>query len=118
MTKVLVVDDDQLVLDSTQSFLEAQGYHVVCAQDGEEALTKFDEDPADIALIDIFMPKQGGFNAIMSMQNHIPIIAMSGVSAHQFEPLNFAESLGATASLSKPFQPSELLDTITAILKT
>lgn len=117
MTTILIVDDDPMVLESTKTYLEAQGYNIICATDGNEALVKYNEETADIALIDIFMPNRGGFEIIMSMQHNIPIIAMSGISSHRFEPLSFAQSLGARSTLSKPFHPKELLKMIEDILE-
>jgi len=117
MPTILIVDDDPMILESTKAYLETQGFCVICAKDGNQALEKFKTKPADIALIDIFMPNKGGFTTIMSMHTDIPIIAMTGSSAHRFEPLAFAESLGAKATLSKPFHPIELMDAINQILK-
>jgi len=116
MTTILIVDDDPMVLESTKAYLETQGFLTLCAKDGDEALEKFSSQSADLALIDIFMPNRGGFETIMSMHKDIPIIAMSGVSSHRFEPLSFAESLGAKSTLSKPFHPRELMDAIAEIL--
>jgi DNA-binding response OmpR family regulator len=116
MTTILIVDDDRMVLESTQVYLETQGFSTLCAKDGNEALDLFNKHSADLALIDIFMPNKGGFETIMSMHKNVPIIAMSGVSSHRFEPLSFAQSLGATSTLSKPFHPKDLLDAITEIL--
>jgi len=116
MTIILIVDDDPMVLESTKAYLETQNFKVVCAKDGNEALDIYKTERADLALVDIFMPNRGGFETIMSMQHDIPIIAMTGVSSHHFEPLNFAESLGAHATLSKPFHPKELMDTIQEVL--
>ena len=116
MTKILIVDDDPMVRESTKAYLETQGFTIICAKDGDEALSIFKDEDADMALIDIFMPNRGGFETIMSMHQNIPIIAMSGVSSHRFEPLSFAESLGARSTLSKPFHPKELMKAIQDIL--
>lgn len=117
MTKILIVDDDPMVLESTKIYLESKGYETVCAKDGDEALQIYKKEQADMALIDIFMPNRGGFETIMSMRNNIPIIAMSGVASHRFEPLSFAESIGARATLTKPFEPRKLLEEIEKIIK-
>ncbi len=118
MTTILIVDDDTMVLESTKAYLETQDFTVLCARDGNEALELIQKEVIDIALIDIFMPNKGGFETITSFNKSIPIIAMSGVSSHRFEPLSFAESLGARATLNKPFYPNELLQVIRDILGT
>lgn len=116
MTTVLVVDDDAMVRESTQTFLETQGFDVLSACDGQDALNKAENNRADIALVDIFMPNLDGFQTIKSICADIPVIAMSGVSSDQVEPLNIAKELGAKLTLSKPFLPKDLLDAIDAIL--
>ncbi|NVK19017.1 MAG: response regulator [Methylocystaceae bacterium] len=117
MKTILIVDDDQLVLEGTQTYLETKGFTTLGAKDGVEALQTIKDNHVDLAVIDIFMPNKGGFETISSLKNDLPIIAMSGVSAHRFEPLEFAESLGAQASLTKPFYPHDLLSAIRDLLE-
>lgn len=116
MKTILIVDDDPLVRESTRLYLETNGYKAICAKNGEEAIQKHHENAADAALIDIFMPKRGGLETIMTMHESIPVIAMSGVSSHRFEPLEFAVSIGAKCALTKPFEPEELLEVLERIL--
>jgi len=117
MKTILIVDDDPLIRESTQTYLEMQGFGTVCAENGKDAMIKSQEETIHLALVDIFMPNQGGFEFIMSLSQKFPIIAMSGVSSHRFEPLAFAESLGADASLTKPFHPNEMMKTIHRLLQ-
>jgi len=117
MKTILIVDDDQLVLEGTQTYLETKGFATLCAKDGDEALQTVRDHHVDLAVIDIFMPNKGGFETITTLQNNLPIIAMSGVSAERFHPLEFAESLGARASLTKPFYPNDLLSAIHDLLE-
>ncbi|SCA55843.1 Two-component response regulator (fragment) [Candidatus Terasakiella magnetica] len=117
MKTILIVDDDPMVLESTKTYLELKGFNTICAQDGDEALKKVETANVDLALIDIFMPKRGGFETIMALHGSIPVIAMSGVSSHRFEPLEFAQSIGAERTLSKPFLPDTLLEIINELLK-
>lgn len=116
MTRILIVDDDRLVREGTQAFLESHGYDAICASDGKEALERHRHEPADVMLIDIFMPTQGGFETIMSLRHSIPVIAMSGVGTQRFDPLSFAQSIGANKTLSKPFAPNELLQALRDVL--
>ncbi|WP_028879942.1 response regulator [Terasakiella pusilla] len=116
MKSILIVDDDPMVLESTQTYLETHGYQTHVARDGEEALKAARDHPIDLAIIDIYMPKKGGFETIASMQGRFPMIAMTGVISHRFDPLSFAQSMGAFATLSKPFYLHELLKTVKEIL--
>lgn len=116
MTSILIVDDDPLVLESTQTYLQTQGYQTHGARDGEEALQTIKEHDIDLAVIDIFMPNKGGLETIATLQGRFPMIAISGVISHRFDPLSYAQSMGAYATLSKPFYPHQLLETIKNIL--
>ncbi len=117
MVTILIADDDPDVLDSMRMCLESKGYETVCALDGKDAMRKSDEKMVDLALIDIYMPHCGGLETIMKISGEMPVIAMSGVTSPRFEPLEFAESLGASASLEKPFKAQELLDAVDLVLK-
>lgn len=112
MTTVLIVDDDPMILESTRIYLENKGFNIICASNTCDAFQKLKDSKIHIAVVDIFMPQQGGFEFIMAQKKTLPIIAMSGVSSHRFKPLEFAESLGADATLAKPFNPKELVQTI------
>lgn len=92
--------------------------NVICAKDGEEALNFKDMKSVNLALVDIFMPNRGGFETITHLHKSMPVIAMSGVSSHRFDPLGFAKSIGAKCSLSKPFAPETLMKTIQGLLYT
>ncbi|WP_135081872.1 response regulator [Terasakiella sp. SH-1] len=117
MKTILVVDDDPMVLESTRCYLDMKGFRTVCASDGDEALELSKHTQIDLALIDIFMPKRGGFETIMEINGTFPVIAMSGVTSHRFDPLAFAESIGARNALSKPFRPDDMLTAINDILE-
>lgn len=112
MTTVLIVDDDPMILESTRLYLENKGFETICATNTCEAFQKLKDRKIHIAVVDIFMPQQGGFEFIMAQNKTMPIIAISGVTSRRFKPLEFAESLGADASLAKPFNPKELVQTI------
>lgn len=116
MTTVLIVDDDPLILEGTKTYLETHGIETICAKNGEEAVSIMKQRAIDLAVVDIFMPKQGGFEVIMAMHEKLPIIAISGVTTNRFEPLSFAENLGARATMNKPFSPSDLLAAIESLL--
>lgn len=116
MTTILIVDDDSMVLESTQAYLETQNFDILCAKNGNEARAKLKSESIDLALIDLFMPSCGGLEIIKTMHKDVPIIAMSGMNTQGFEALSFAQSLGAHQTLSKPFHPKELLEAIQVVL--
>lgn len=118
MTTVLIVDDDPMILESTQLYLESHGFDTLCAHDGDEAFEQINANRVHVALVDIFMPKRDGYQFILTLKDSLPIIAMSGVTSSRFEPLEFAQTLGASATLSKPFEPKKLLHTIDHLLNT
>ena len=76
---ILVVDDDKEIVNVLQKLLEAEGYQVLCAYDGLEALDKLTSHTVHLILLDIMMPKLNGLAAIMKIREkkEIPIIVLS-----------------------------------------
>jgi len=92
--------------------LNDAGCAVTQARDGAAALELLRADPPDAVLMDIYMPLQDGFEAIRELRRVAPavkIIAISGGSRGDFDPLKAAEMLGADRTLRKPFGTDELL---------
>jgi DNA-binding response OmpR family regulator len=112
MTRILIVDDEPRVREVVRDFLEEAGYHVEEASDGEEGLKRYLDQPADMVVTDILMPKKGGLNFIRELRGIFPevkIIAMSG--GGKDGKLNFlasARTIGAVRTISKPFEYDEL----------
>lgn len=117
MVNVLVVDDDANIQHSTKAFLEAQGYDVFCAGNGLEAQDVMADCVIDIAIIDLFMPKQGGIETIAQCRTGLPIIAVSGEMDGRLSPQEVSESLHVDFFLNKPFQAKELLNRIKNLLE-
>jgi DNA-binding NtrC family response regulator len=118
--RVLVVDDEPIVLKSCRLVLEAEGWEVVSAASVEEALSRLESITPDLLLIDVKMPVHDGMylmRQVKEMKPDIPIIVMSGYPTR--ETISKAEGLGAATFLPKPFTPDELADTLrtVAILK-
>ena len=120
MTRILVVDDDDLVRETLVHILIRGGYEAVSAQDGRDALARCHENPPDLILTDIIMPDQDGIEMIIEMRQKnatVPIIAISGggqAKAMQF--LDAARMLGADKILSKPVKQAELLAVVSELL--
>lgn len=105
MAKILLVDDDALLVRMYQKKLENDGYEVVTANDGDVALTKVTEFKPDLILLDIMMPKINGFQVLTKLKenketNSIPVILLTNVSSSE-EDTNRGFELGAVAYLVK-----------------
>ena len=120
MTRILVIDDDALLRSALRVVLEAAGYDVLEAADGEAGLWLHREHGADLVLVDIFMPDRDGLEVIRALRAEAPqskILAMSGGGrTGQIEILKAATALGAARALRKPFEPRDLLAAIRDVL--
>ncbi len=119
-TKILVVDDESLIREILRQALSMEGYEVVTAANGNEAMKLFNAENFDLVITDLMMPEKEGIETIQEMKLLAPdlkIIAMSGRQGiGSF--LNVAKYLGASAILAKPFEHSVLSATIREVLST
>jgi len=107
--KILVVDDENVVLESCERALTSQGYNVSGAQSVDHALEKMDKEFFDIVIVDMVMPKKGGIEllrVIKQTRPQIQVIMITGYSS--IDTAVESIKLGACDYLSKPFSPSEL----------
>ncbi len=120
MAKILVVDDRQMVRHVIARLLRRWGHTVDTAKNGVDALQRFAANPADLVVLDMFMPLMNGFDALVAFRGRFPdtkVVAMSGGGGFVMEDaLAEAKKLGAHAVLAKPFRPEEMLETITVLL--
>jgi DNA-binding response OmpR family regulator len=103
--KILLVDDDKEIIDTLGPRLEREGYIVVVAFDGEEALLKLKQDDPDIILLDLIMPKMNGFDVLKEIRSKYndrwrPVIIIS--AQHDLESVKKGYALEADHYLSKP----------------
>ena len=116
--KILVVDDEARMRKLVRDFLEREGYHVLEAGDGIEAMEKFYEDK-DIALIilDVMMPKMDGWQVCREVRqsSRVPIIMLTARSEERDELQGF--ELGVDEYISKPFSPKILVARAQAVLR-
>ncbi len=117
---VMVVDDSLTVRKFTTRLLERQGYQVLTAKDGVDALEQMKESIPGVMLVDIEMPRMDGFDLTRSVRadarlKGVPIIIISSRTADKHR--GRAAELGANASLGKPFPEAELLQEITKYLQ-
>lgn len=117
---ILVIDDDALVRQALAQILESSGYEVQCAPEGRQGLRAFHKRRPDLVISDIIMPDMEGIETIIELRilsRDCPIIAISGGGRFgKADFLDVARHLGATASLSKPFETDDLLRTVARCL--
>lgn len=115
--KVLLVDDDQLILATLSRGLAAGGFTTVVAANGAEALRKCIEDPPSVAIIDYDMPGMTGLDVLRTLQASaaFPVMLLSAYGDDTI--VKEAVELGAMAYLVKPVDPSKLVPTIRAVIQ-
>ena len=116
--KVLVVDDERDFAKALKLRLQANGYDVVLAFDGIQALMMANEAIPDLIILDIMIPGEGGFVVAERLKqsrttHHIPIIFLTGIPGGEER----AYQLGASGYIMKPYHPEKLLETIHDALK-
>jgi CheY-like chemotaxis protein len=118
--KILIIDDDDDFRTMLRIMLGKAGYDILEASNGRSGVDLFLEQHPDLVITDLFMPEQEGLETIRKLKrlnSGIKIIAISGgCSAISFDFLPFAEALGATSILAKPFSRNHILTEITALL--
>ena len=116
MTRVLLVDDDSIVLDTLCQILEGAGYEVQTASGGALGLDYYRNQPSDVVITDVIMPEMDGIEFIQNLRQIDPlakIIAISGGSGKgYFENLEAIKRLSPVAILPKPFAKATLLSLI------
>lgn len=111
--KILLVDDNVDYLDSTKDVLEDEGYDVITASSGEEALGLVQSRTFDVVLMDIKMPGKNGVETFIEMKQYLPHVRVIMCTAYIVESLiRRAFEEGAYAVLNKPFEMDLLLRTI------
>jgi two-component system phosphate regulon response regulator OmpR len=118
--RVLIIDDDVAFRESLARYLGHVGYRVGQAPNGDTGISMFERDPADVVLVDIFMPGQGGLQTIDRLRRGWPsakIVAVSGAqSVGTLDVKGHAVALGADRFLEKPFEAQTLVALIAALL--
>ncbi len=117
--KVMVVDDSLTVRKITGRLLEREGYQVLTAKDGVEALEQLSETVPDVMLVDIEMPRMDGFDLTRNVRadprlKSVPIIMITSRTADKHRA--YAQEVGANAFLGKPYQEEQLLGHIASFV--
>ncbi|MEA2516553.1 MAG: hypothetical protein QOG16_391 [Actinomycetota bacterium] len=117
--RILIADDDPVILRLIQVNLELEGYEVLTANNGQEAVDMATAEHPDLVILDIMMPRLDGYQACEMLKaadatKEIPVIFLSAKA--QQGDIEKGQSFGVAAYLTKPFDPSELIEVVEAQL--
>ncbi len=117
MAKILVVDDEKTIVKGLKFGLEKEGYEVVAAYDGEEALAVFAAEKPDLVILDLMLPGVDGFEVCRRLRkgSEVPVVMLTARGEDIDKILGL--ELGADDYVTKPFNPRELVARVKAILR-
>ena len=117
--RVLVVDDDPVILELLRINFEIEGFEVLSAVDGQEGLERARADRPDVVLSDVMMPRLDGLQLLVKLRDDpatagVPVVLLSAKA--QNAEVQRGLALGADDYVTKPFDPLELIDRVNAVL--
>ena len=116
MKRILVIDDEELILNFLKDLLVEEGYEVITACNGEEGLALFEAQSADLVITDIIMPVKDGLDTILELKKKAPELPVIAISAGGNIPkeryLAVAAYMKNTRTLAKPFTRDELISAV------
>jgi DNA-binding response OmpR family regulator len=117
--KILVADDEPPVVQIIRANLELDGYEVITAFDGLQALEKARAEKPDLLILDVMMPRMDGFEVLSRLKQdaeteNIPILMLTALN--EIDHMDYAARLGNDCYLTKPFEPMELLMIVRRLL--
>ena len=123
--KILLIDDDVDLVETTKTILESKPYEVIVAYDGDEGLQKAREENPDLIILDVIMPVKDGFTAAEQLKkdpqlSKIPVIMLTAFATKGGEtsiPVSRGFTLEAEDYIEKPVSPEELLTRVEKHLK-
>lgn len=120
MARILIIDDEPVIIQMLQRFLERNGFEVTAASDGAAGLDLQRRTPSDLVITDILMPGKEGFETIRELRRMSPtikIVAISGGGRNEPQTyLRFATTFGADRAFAKPLDLGQLLTAVTELL--
>lgn len=116
-TRILVVDDELSIIKFLRANLEANGFEVLTAMNGAEALQTFEMELSDLVILDIMMPKMDGFEVCRRIRewSQVPIIMLSAIGSEQDKVKCL--DLGVDDYITKPFGKDELIARVRAVMR-
>lgn len=115
--KILIVDDEENICELVRLYIEKEGFDAIIANDGQEAVAKFNKEKPDLILLDIMLPIKDGWQVCREIraQSKVPIIMLTA-KGETFDKVLGLE-FGADDYVVKPFEPKELIARIRAVLR-
>lgn len=118
--KILVVDDEKPIVKIIKANLETEGYEVVCAYDGIEALEAVAASHPDLVVLDVMMPRMDGWTVLRTLRSKpetadLPVIMLTALT--DIEHMDRGAREGSDVYLTKPFDPTELLALVERLLR-
>lgn len=116
--RVLLVDDDAEIVEAMRYALEAKGYEILVARDGNQGLAMAEREDPDLVILDMMMPKRSGFLVLEKLRRTRPVpmrvimITANEGSRHKA----YAEMLGVDDYIRKPFAMDRLMDSVSRLL--
>jgi len=116
--KILVVDDDPSIIETLKYALEAKGYDVLIARDGNQGLAIADREDPDLVILDMMMPKRSGFLVLEKLRRSRPVpIRIIMITANEGSRHKaYAEKLGVDEYIRKPFPVNRLVESAERLL--
>ncbi len=122
MARIIVIDDSYDFRSTLKTILEEEGYEVETAENGDEGIKLFTENPADVVITDIIMPGKEGIETMVELHKTFPdakVIAMSGGGFQG--PMDYLEGAkligGALRTFTKPFRMVDMLQAVRELLE-
>jgi len=117
MKRILIVDDEEMIVRTVKAYLDREGFKTYTAFDGEEALRAFEEKGPDLIVLDLMLPKVSGIEVTRRIRSssRVPIIMLTAKAAEADRVVGL--ELGADDYVVKPFSPRELVARIRAVLR-
>jgi two-component system KDP operon response regulator KdpE len=117
---ILVVDDEQDLLDLMEIILGAEGFDIITASNGQEAINKIKDQIPDLVLLDVMMPIMDGWQTLKNIKStketmHIPVVMVTAKIGDDDRARGFRE--GASDYIGKPFAPKEVVNRVKVLLK-
>src|SRR3954452_13666147 len=116
--RILLVDDDQEIIESMRITLEAKGYQVLVARDGNQGLVMCEKEDPDLVILDMMMPKRSGFLVLEKLRRtrEVPVRVIMITANEGSRHKAYAEMLGVDDYIRKPFAMDKLVEAVQRLL--
>ena len=117
MKRILIVDDEKMIVQTVKAYLDQEGFKTYTASDGEAALRAFEEKGPDLIVLDLMLPRLNGIEVTKKIRatSNVPIIMLTAKASEADRVVGL--ELGADDYVVKPFSPRELVARVRAVLR-